>query len=195
MKEIIAKMVLSAVLGITMVSTGSVVVKSGVLAGNTHEQAEITAQADNIAAAASISDPEEKKLEQKVVVSSPSLLAKAESKPAPILPASNTSVAVSATASAPLALAAKDSSRCLITISGNQYDVTTFRTRHGGGDIFNCGTDMTAAYHSAHGNNLGPISGLLASASGAATVSNSLISSQGGDLDDWEMEDDEGEDD
>lgn len=40
--------------------------------------------------------------------------------------------------------------RCLITISGGQYDVTQFRHIHSGGDVFQCGTDMTAAFLSRH---------------------------------------------
>ncbi len=40
--------------------------------------------------------------------------------------------------------------RCLITISGGQYDVTEFRHIHSGGDVFQCGTDMTAAFLSRH---------------------------------------------
>lgn len=42
------------------------------------------------------------------------------------------------------------SSRCIITISGGQYDVTEFRNIHSGGDVFQCGTDMTAAFLSRH---------------------------------------------
>lgn len=40
--------------------------------------------------------------------------------------------------------------RCIITISGGQYDVTEFRNIHSGGDVFQCGTDMTAAFLSRH---------------------------------------------
>lgn len=40
--------------------------------------------------------------------------------------------------------------RCLITLSGGQYDVTEFRHIHSGGDVFNCGTDMTDVFLSRH---------------------------------------------
>lgn len=40
--------------------------------------------------------------------------------------------------------------RCIITISGNRYNVTQFRSIHSGGDIFKCGTDMTAVFLSQH---------------------------------------------
>lgn len=43
---------------------------------------------------------------------------------------------------------------CIITLSGQQFDVTALRSSHSGGDIFNCGTDMTAIYNNKHGNNL-----------------------------------------
>lgn len=45
-------------------------------------------------------------------------------------------------------------SRCLITLFGSQYDVTTLRSTHSGGDIFKCGTDMTTTYTNQHGTNL-----------------------------------------
>ena len=43
---------------------------------------------------------------------------------------------------------------CIITLSGQQYDVTSLRSTHSGGDIFSCGTDMTQRYISKHGSNL-----------------------------------------
>jgi hypothetical protein len=46
------------------------------------------------------------------------------------------------------------SSGCIITLSGKQYDVTPLRSSHPGGDIFVCGTDMTASYNSRHGSDL-----------------------------------------
>lgn len=42
------------------------------------------------------------------------------------------------------------SDRCIITLSGGQYDVTDFRNIHSGGDVFQCGTDMTASFLSRH---------------------------------------------
>ena len=40
--------------------------------------------------------------------------------------------------------------RCLITVKGNRYDVTAYRKRHPGGDIFKCGSDMTSAFNDQH---------------------------------------------
>ena len=43
---------------------------------------------------------------------------------------------------------------CIVTISGSKYDVTPLRSTHSGGDIFQCGTDMTVMYQQQHGSNL-----------------------------------------
>lgn len=40
--------------------------------------------------------------------------------------------------------------RCIILIDGRKYDVTSFRSKHSGGDIFQCGTDMSAVFHGRH---------------------------------------------
>lgn len=40
---------------------------------------------------------------------------------------------------------------CIITLFGKQYDVTSLQTNHTGGNIFVCGTDMTATYQAMHG--------------------------------------------
>lgn len=40
---------------------------------------------------------------------------------------------------------------CIITLFGQQYDVTSLQSAHTGGNIFVCGTDMTASYQSMHG--------------------------------------------
>jgi cytochrome b involved in lipid metabolism len=39
---------------------------------------------------------------------------------------------------------------CIITINGTRYDVTSYMNMHSGGNIFQCGTDMTAAFNSQH---------------------------------------------
>ena len=40
--------------------------------------------------------------------------------------------------------------RCIVTIDGGRYDVSQFRNLHSGGDIFQCGTDMSAIFHGQH---------------------------------------------
>ncbi|MBI2465185.1 cytochrome b5 domain-containing protein [Candidatus Shapirobacteria bacterium] len=42
--------------------------------------------------------------------------------------------------------------RCIIAIDGVRYDVSVFRNQHSGGDIFSCGTDMSAIFHGQHPN-------------------------------------------
>jgi hypothetical protein len=42
--------------------------------------------------------------------------------------------------------------RCVVTVFKRQYDVTALRSTHTGGDIFKCGTDMSAAYQKQHGS-------------------------------------------
>jgi cytochrome b involved in lipid metabolism len=39
---------------------------------------------------------------------------------------------------------------CVITIEGNRYNVFTFKNQHSGGDIFQCGTDMTSSFFGQH---------------------------------------------
>lgn len=40
--------------------------------------------------------------------------------------------------------------RCIIVIDGVSYDVTEFREIHSGGNIFNCGTDVSGLFHGRH---------------------------------------------
>ncbi len=40
---------------------------------------------------------------------------------------------------------------CWVIVDGKKYDVTVYRNEHSGGDIFVCGTDMSAVYHEQHG--------------------------------------------
>lgn len=42
------------------------------------------------------------------------------------------------------------SNTCIITINNQKYDVTQFKNQHSGGDIFNCGTDMTTIFNGKH---------------------------------------------
>lgn len=59
---------------------------------------------------------------------------------------------------------AQNSTGCNITLSGQQYNVTSLQQSHSGGDIFNCGTDMTSAYQGKHGSNLSRMQRYLVSA-------------------------------
>lgn len=43
-------------------------------------------------------------------------------------------------------------SRCVIVIDGGRYDVSAFRNQHSGGNVFSCGTDMSAIFHGEHPN-------------------------------------------
>lgn len=43
---------------------------------------------------------------------------------------------------------------CLITLFGQQFDVTSLQTSHTGGNLFVCGTDMTSTYLAQHGTDL-----------------------------------------
>jgi hypothetical protein len=43
---------------------------------------------------------------------------------------------------------------CIITIDGQKYDVESLRNTHTGGDVFQCGTDMSAVFHGKHGDRL-----------------------------------------
>ena len=42
--------------------------------------------------------------------------------------------------------------RCVITVSGSQYDVTKLTQSHSGGDVFERGTDMSNLFQEEHGN-------------------------------------------
>lgn len=44
-----------------------------------------------------------------------------------------------------------DSQRCVVTIRGEKYDVSTFRDKHPGGNVFKCGEDMTSSFNKQHG--------------------------------------------
>lgn len=46
------------------------------------------------------------------------------------------------------------SNQCIVTIQGNQYDVSKLRKTHSGGDVFTCNTDMTDVFFSMHDNGL-----------------------------------------
>jgi cytochrome b involved in lipid metabolism len=42
--------------------------------------------------------------------------------------------------------------KCLVTIRDETYDLTTFKSKHPGGDVFKCGSDMTEAFNKQHGD-------------------------------------------
>jgi cytochrome b involved in lipid metabolism len=42
--------------------------------------------------------------------------------------------------------------RCIILVDSVQYDITRFKSDHSGGDIFQCGTDMSSIFHGQHDN-------------------------------------------
>jgi hypothetical protein len=46
---------------------------------------------------------------------------------------------------------------CIVTVFGQQYDVTALTSSHTGGNIFVCGTDMTATYQAMHGTDVSRI--------------------------------------
>ncbi len=47
--------------------------------------------------------------------------------------------------------------QCIITVSGNKYNVTELQSTHSGGDIFECGTDMSEAFAQEHKTRFGMI--------------------------------------
>ncbi|RJR27026.1 hypothetical protein C4561_04600 [candidate division WWE3 bacterium] len=78
--------------------------------------------------------------------------------------------------------------RCIVTLWGNQYDVTTLRSSHPGGNIFVCGTDMTSEYQSQHGTNLSMMQKYLLNGSNSPTGSGT-ISDFDDDENEYEYED------
>lgn len=54
-----------------------------------------------------------------------------------------------------------NTNRCLVTLFGKQYDVASLRGTHGGGDIFNCGADMSTIYQNKHGSSLSRMTAYL----------------------------------
>lgn len=48
----------------------------------------------------------------------------------------------------------KPISGCIVTIDGVSYNVEPLRSTHSGGDIFECGTDMSAVFWREHNNRI-----------------------------------------
>ena len=62
------------------------------------------------------------------------------------------------------------SNKCIVTIKGGKYDITTLRNSHSGGDIFVCNTDMSTTFSNQHGNDLARIKQYLVTTSGTKTT-------------------------
>jgi hypothetical protein len=45
-------------------------------------------------------------------------------------------------------------SGCIITLDGSSYNVTSLQRTHSGGDVFNCGSDMSATFWGKHGQGI-----------------------------------------
>lgn len=39
---------------------------------------------------------------------------------------------------------------CIVTVDGVRYDITNFKNMHSGGDVFSCGSDMSATFWNQH---------------------------------------------
>ncbi len=63
-----------------------------------------------------------------------------------------------------------DSNQCIVIVSGQKYNVSKLRNTHSGGDIFQCGTDMTNIYIQKHGTVLSLIQKYLFSGSSTNEV-------------------------
>jgi PPE-repeat protein len=61
--------------------------------------------------------------------------------------------------------------RCLVTLQGNVYDVTSLMTTHSGGNIFICSSDQTQLYLTTHGISLSRMTPYLVSGSTTQIVS------------------------
>lgn len=88
---------------------------------------------------------------------------------------------------------------CLITLSGQQFDVTSLRKSHPGGDIFVCNTDMTASYQNQHGSSLARMqkyavgSGVSGSSGSSGSGATGSSSTAGGGADEREAENEDRE--
>ena len=56
----------------------------------------------------------------------------------------------SATQQSASSQASTNTNACIITISGQKYDVTQLQTTHSGGNVFECGKDNTSIFFSQH---------------------------------------------
>ncbi len=91
-------------------------------------------------------------------------------KPTAIIPTPTTKTFPSANVVVtPTTAPSNNSNRCIITISATQYDITDLLTSHSGGNIFKCGTDMTASYQGKHGTSLSRMQRYLVTSNGGPT--------------------------
>lgn len=74
--------------------------------------------------------------------------------------------------------------QCIITVSGQQYDVTTLRSTHSGGDIFQCNTDMTTIYQNRHGTGLSLIQKYLLNGTTNSVLPTAVLQNTGRERDD-----------
>lgn len=72
-----------------------------------------------------------------------------------------------------ISTANQNKSQCVVTLFGSQYDVTSLRKSHPGGDIFVCGSDMSSAYQNAHGLNMSRMQAYLITSGGSTGSSGS----------------------
>lgn len=94
---------------------------------------------------------------------------------------------------------AKNVTGCIVTLFGQQYNVSTLQQSHSGGNIFNCGTDMSSTYQGKHGSNVSRMQQYLVSAIGTGGTVNGSTGASGasgatGIQDDDDREEDEQED-
>ena len=47
--------------------------------------------------------------------------------------------------------------QCIVTVFGEKYDVTSLQSAHSGGNVFECGTDMSEVFESQHGSDVSRI--------------------------------------
>lgn len=66
--------------------------------------------------------------------------------------------------------AANNNTQCVISLFGKQYDVTSLRKSHPGGDVFVCGTDQSATYQKTHGTDMSRMQAYLVTGGGASTT-------------------------
>lgn len=72
--------------------------------------------------------------------------------PLPTHPAAQAKLTTNTSAS--VSTSGSTGSSCIVTLFGKQYDVSPLQTSHTGGNIFQCGTDMTNTYKAQHGTDL-----------------------------------------